>query len=330
MKKFLTIIGLLTFSFVLLWVILATYPIPQNVSYGVSFSKFHSDELGVNWKDTFDGILNDLNVRKFRLSAHWPNTEPKKGFFNFEELDYQIGEIERVGGSFILVVGRRTPGWPECHEPNWYKGLSKDEKERHLFEYIERVVNRYKNSPSLLYWQVENEPFLEIFASEHCGALDKDLLQREIDFVKSLDPSHQILITDSGELSTWIQPHDMGDVFGTSVYLYVWNNHVGPIRYPIVPSFFRVKRQLVELINSTQKNSLLIELSLEPWLLQPIVETDLDTQLDRMSLDKFDEIIDFASKTSFSEQYLWGAEWWYYLKEEHDKPEFWMRAKELF
>ena len=45
--------------------------------------------------------------------------------------------------------------------------------------------------------------------------------------------------------------------------------------------------------------------------------------------DKFNEMINFSSKTGFDTFYLWGAEWWYWL-DKQGHPEHWQRAKELF
>ena len=78
-----------------------------------------------------------------------------------------------------------------------------------------------------------------------------------------------------------------------------------------------------------EKETLLIELGSEPWLPQPIVETPIDEQLERMSLDRFQSIVSFASRTGLSTQYLWGAEWWYYMKV-HEYPEFWDFASGLY
>lgn len=78
-----------------------------------------------------------------------------------------------------------------------------------------------------------------------------------------------------------------------------------------------------------EKESILIELSLEPWLLQPVVNTPINTQLQRMDINKFKEIINFASRTNFENQYLWGGEWWYYMKT-NGHPEFWDEAKIVF
>jgi hypothetical protein len=312
-----------------LFFLLSIRPIPDRVDYGASFSVFHSRELDLDWKAVYNALLNDLGIRRFRFSAHWPLTEPQNDRYNWTELDYQMNEAAKRDAKVVLAVGRRLPGWPECHEPDWAKNLSTEDKQAEILEYITATVNRYKNSPALEYWQVENEPFLKIFAKEHCGDfLTKEFLYKEIELVKALDPNHKVLVTDSGELSLWKDAHQAGDLFGTSLYIYIWNHYSGAIRYPIGPTFFRAKRNLVNLIYG-QKDMLLIELALEPWLLQPIKDTSIDVAIERMNIDKFNGTIKFAKKAGFEKQYLWGAEWWYYMKEKNH-PEFWERAREIF
>ena len=347
MKKILTALFLI---FGILFILSVNLSPADNFKYGVSFSRFHADELGLDWKETYLAILNDLGVKNFRFSAHWPLTEPEKDKYNFSELDFQITEAQKNGASVILAVGRRLPGWPECHEPGWLNNqqstpvpeqstvrgtatnnqqeINKQKQER-ILKYIETVINRYKNYDNIIYWQVENEPFLTGFSRSACGSLDKEFLDKEIAFVRELDPSRKIVITDSGEFGTWFQAYSRADVFGTSLYLYVWPRSVGfSLRYPITPAFFRIKQNLVRLFSGV-KPSFVIELSTDPWLLQPIIETPIEVQLDRMGLDKFNEMIDFSAKTGFNGFYLWGAEWWYWLKLQ-EYPDHWERAKELF
>lgn len=310
------------------WWFLAARPIPTNISYGVSFSKYHADELGLPWQETYDAIINDLGVRHLRLSAHWPMIEPARDTFHFDELDYQMDEAEKAGVSVILAIGKRLPGWPECHVPSWARGLSKQEFERELFTYMKAVVERYKHRGSLILWQVENEPFLTSFAKEHCGELDKRLLETEIAFVKELDPFHKVLLTDSGEFGRWLPAYKRADTFGSTLYIYVWGKHVGPFRWPIGPSFFRVKRNIAELVYG-KKPALLVELSAEPWLLQPIKDAPVALQLERMGLDKLKKTVAFGEKTGFDTVYLWGAEWWYYLKKVHGLEDHWDEGKGL-
>ncbi len=309
--------------------ILSVTKTPEKITYGVSFSKLHADELQLDWKKVFIASLDELKIRNFRLSAHWPNIEPQNGKYNFADLDFQMNEAKKRDAKVILAVGRRLPGWPECHDPDWVKGISKEDKQKELLSYVEETVKRYKDYPNIAYWQVENEPFLALFARHHCeDFFDEDFFDKEIALVRSLDPDTKIFITDSGELSLWYKAYTRADSFGTSVYLYVWNHKFGKFRYPITPAFFRIKHNIIKLL-FTDKPSIISELSTEPWLLKPINETPIDEQLSRMDLNKFNNMIAFASKTGFDTQFLWGVEWWYYMKN-NNHPEFWTRAKELY
>ncbi|MFO0718945.1 MAG: cellulase family glycosylhydrolase [Candidatus Paceibacterota bacterium] len=303
--------------------------IPSKITYGVTFSKLHSEELKLDWKKVFLASLDDLKIRQYRLSAHWDKTEIQKDSYNFADLDFQMNEAKKRDAKVILAVGRRLPGWPECHDPEWTKNISKEEKQKELLTYIEDVVNRYKDYPNLMYWQVENEPFLVLYARHSCGDFfDADFYDKETALVRQLDPNTPIFITDSGELSLWYQAYTRADAFGTSIYLYVWNHTLGQIRYPIVPAFFRIKHNIIKMLFK-DKPAIISELSTEPWLLKPIIETPINEQLEQMNLDRFSSMISFASKTGFDTQYLWGVEWWYYMRE-NGHPEFWNLARELY
>jgi hypothetical protein len=324
----LLIITLLIVGISFVYLTFARRPAPTDIQYGVSFNTLYAQELHVDWRETYDAVLGDLGVKHLRLAAHWNLIEPADDQWNFTELDYQIDEAEKHGADIVLAVGRRLPRWPECHVPSWAIDASWDAQKEELREYIQVVVNRYKDRSAIVYWQVENEPYLEVFAFEHCGELDEAFLDEEIALVKSLDSTRPILITDSGNLGTWAGPYSRADAFGTSVYVYLWNPEVGPFKSFLPPSFYQFKTSLMEFLYG-KKETMLIELSLEPWLLQPIVETPKEVQLERMNIEKFREIIAFAEATHFEKQYLWGAEWWYFMKL-RGYPAFWDEARELF
>ena len=302
--------------------------IPERIVYGVSFNTPYARELGLDWKKTYLAILDELGVRHLRLAAHWTMVEPSRDTFNFSELDFQIKEAEERGADVILGVGRRLPRWPECHVPGWARELSWEEQKREIKALITAVVNRYKDSSTITYWQVENEPFLGVFAEEQCGELDKAFLDEEIALVKELDPSRPILMTDSGNLGEWFGAYRRGNAFGTSMYLYLWTPELGQFTSILPPSYYRMKHTAVRLMFGA-KESFLIELSLEPWLLRPVVEVPLKEQFERMDIEKFNNVIAFAKETGFNRQYLWGAEWWYWLKEQGDDS-FWLRAQEIY
>lgn len=321
-------LGIILLFGVMVIIYLAYKPVPETITYGMSFNTMYARELGLDWKDTYDAILGELGVRHLRLAAQWPMIEPARDVYNFEELDYQVNKAQEVGATVVLAVGRRLPRWPECHVPGWIKERSWEEQKTELRQYIETVVNRYKDSPAITYWQVENEPYLSLFAFEYCGALDEEFLKEEIALVKSLDPTRPILVTDSGNLGTWSGAYKNGDAFGTSVYVHFWNPEIGQFRTFLPPWFYRVKEKVMVLLYG-QKETFLIELSAEPWLVAPVTEVPLSVQFTRMDVTKFNDILQYAKKTRYQKQYLWGAEWWYWL---HLKGEdaMWNRGKELY
>lgn len=311
-----------------LFLVLTTRGIPERVTYGVSFSAMHAEELGLNPRAAYLAVLDDLKVRNLRIPAYWPRVESKRDAYSWSELDFQLSEARARDAHVILAVGRRLPRWPECHIPDWAQELSWEDQKKELRAYITAVVERYKDNSAITYWQVENEPYLKAFAFEHCGELDEAFLLEEIALVHSLD-SRPVLVTDSGNLGTWGGPYKNGDAFGTSLYMYFWNPELGQFKTKLPALVYRVKERLMELLYGP-KPTFLIELSLEPWLVEPTGTATLETQLARMDVDKFDEIVQYARETSFETQYLWGAEWWYYLKEKHGHPEFWDAAKNLY
>jgi len=302
--------------------------VPPRVTYGVTFSVMQAEDLGVDWRTAYKAVLDDLKVRELRIPAYWPRVEPKRDAYDWRELDFEMSQAQIRDARVILAVGRRLPRWPECHIPDWAQTLSWEEQKEELRGYITAVVQRYKEFPAVAYWQVENEPYLKAFAYENCGELDEAFLEEEIALVRSLD-SRPVLVTDSGNLGTWTGPYKNGDAFGTSLYMYFWNPELGTFKTKLPALVYRAKERLMELLYGS-KPTFLIELSLEPWLVEPTGTASLETQLARMDIAKFDEIVAYARQTSFEKQYLWGAEWWYYLKEKQGHPEFWEKAKQLY
>ncbi len=326
-RIFITLL-VLTVCTALLLFILARKEKPERIQYGMSFNTMYANELGLDWKETYDAILDDLGVRHLRLAAHWPMVEPINDIYNFEELDYQVNRAEEVGAEVVFAVGRRLPRWPECHVPSWAAKQSEEERQAQVLEYAGVVMNRYKDSPAIKYWQIENEPYLEVFAKDHCGEFDEDFFEQEVAHFRSLDSSRPFLVTDSGNLGTWIGPYKHGDAFGTSVYIHFWNPELGQFRTVIPPWFYRAKEGLLRLVFG-EKETMLIELSAEPWLLEPITNVDIETQYSRMDIEKLNDILDYAKDTRYEKQYLWGAEWWYWLKDK-GHPEMWEKGKEIF
>lgn len=305
----------------------------RKIEWGVTFSELFAKKMGLDWKNNFLAALDDLKIKKLRLIAYWPQVEPQANQYNFSDLDWQIQEAGKRGAKIILAVGRKLPRWPECHEPEWAKKLVldmsaplylKSEEKQNLLNYIKKTIDRYKNNPNIIAWQVENEPFLNF---GECPSLDITLFDQEIALVKSLD-ARPVIVTDSGELSTWVRAADRADIFGTTMYRYVWSKWIGDYQYPIPPAFFRAKEKIVRWFVGNQKPFFVVELQGEPWQHKQLYEISTDEQLKNLNFDEFKGIIDYAKQTGFSEYYLWGVEWWWSLKQ-NGHPEFWEYIKKI-
>ena len=340
-KKFLLVASILILIFAGYLFIGEPEP-AKDIIWGVNFSQKHAQSLGLDWKENYLALLDDLNVKNIKLASHWDLIEPKKDEFYFEDLDWQIKTAEEKGAKLLLVIGMKTGRWPECHIPDWAKNLTKTEQQKEISEVLENIVLRYRDRVSIWAWQVENEPF---FPFGECPWVDKKFLEKEIELVKSLDSKKRpIVISDSGEGSLWIRAARLGDIAGTTMYKKVWFSFSWEkekmsflpdslkkfgfyINYPFPPKFYWLKAQLIKKL--FQKRVICVELQAEPWGPTLLYDSPLAEQEKTMNLEQFKYNIDFAQKTGLEEFYFWGAEWWYWMKEKQGRPEIWQEAKNL-
>ena len=281
--------------------------------WGVTFTPGQAVSLGLDWRETYKALLDDLGIRYVRLVAYWNIIEKKQGEYFFDELDEQMNELAARGGSAILAIGRKLPRWPECHEPEWFAGLSKKERDAKLQQYLGAVVQRYAAHPALGSWQVENEvtfPFGECPSKDISNLAS---LKKEVEYVKKIDSKHAIILTDSGEWSSWARLAPLADIVGSSLYRGAWNDHLGYIAFPIGPGWYQVR---ADYIRTQKKDVIITELQAEPWGKKAIQEMTVEEGLETLPLKKIKEHIDFARQVGFTHVYLWGGEWWYWLKKQ--------------
>ncbi|MEF3692113.1 MAG: C39 family peptidase [Candidatus Moraniibacteriota bacterium] len=329
-KKILKKIGFVflgIFGVLLLFLIIFNFPVKNKIEkadLGVTFSSRYSADIGLDWRANYTAILDELGVRKIRIPVYWDLVETERDQYNFADLDWQLEEAQKRKVEVILTIGQKVPRWPECFVPKWVEG--DQERKKELIEFLKIVVKRYQNNEAVKYWQVENEPFLDFGV---CPALDVDLLDQEIKTVKQIDSDREIVITDSGELSTWIPAAKRADVFGTTMYRNVYKEGWGYYVYPLGPRFFLIKKWLIETFINQHK-SIVIELQGEPWVAGWTVHQPLEEQFKSMNEEKLVGNVLYAKKAGFDEIYIWGAEWWYWLKEKENRPILWETAQKLF
>jgi hypothetical protein len=299
----------------------------EKITWGVNFSQKHAFHLGLDWQETYLAILDDLKVKNIKLLTHWDQLEPQKDNYFFDDLQWQIAEAEKREAKIILVVGMKTGRWPECHIPDWAQNLSKDEQQKEILEVVEKIVLKYRGQISVRMWQVENEPF---FPFGLCPWQDEIFVKKEIELIKELDfQKRPVVISDSGELSFWFRAARLGDIVGTTMYRKVWAKELGMyLFFPLPPAFYWQKAKLIE--KFFDKKVIVVELQAEPWGPKLLYDSPLEEQKKTMNLRQFRQNIEFAKRTGFDEFYLWGVEWWYWLKENFPQDQdaaIWQEAK---
>ncbi|MFH1036833.1 MAG: endo-1,4-beta-xylanase [Patescibacteria group bacterium] len=311
---------------------------PEKIIWGVNFSQKHAQNLGLDWKETYLALMDDLGTRNLKVAAHWDLLEPEENKFYFDDLDWQINKAKEKEAKVILVIGMKTSRWPECHIPDWAQNLTKEDQQKAVIAMLENLVSRYKDSENISVWQVENEPF---FPFGECPWVDKEFLKEEIELVRSLDP-RPIMITDSGEGSLWFTAAKMGDIVGTTMYRKVWftipsflTKYVGRfenfgfyLSYPFPSVFYGRKAQIINKLFN--KEVICAEFQAEPWGQLLLYNLPLEEQEKTMNLEQFRKNIEYAKKTGLSGFYIWGGEWMYWLKKEQKNSTIWDEAKKLF
>ncbi len=298
----------------------------QPAQLGVSYSPDYAAELGLDPHQTYEDILSQLDVKLIRLNAYWNEIEPQPGAYDFNDLDYYVGEAGRHQAKVLLTVGYKLPRWPECRAPQWLDHSDQSVREKEELPMIRTVVTRYRNQPAIYAFQVENEP---LFPFGICPPSDERFLKQEVGLVHSLTDK-PIILTDSGELSLWNVTMRLSDYFGTTLYRTVYDPHFGELPYPLQPWFYRIKSDVTrKLFAHTNQKIIISELQAEPWATQPITTIPIPEQIRRLSPEQMKKNVEFARQVGFDEIYLWGAEWWDWMKEQ-GHPQYWQYAEGIF
>lgn len=326
------IIGILLIGFGLF--VLAFYGqnnTKKSLKFGVTYSPQYASSLGLDPKQTFIKMLDDLNVKLVRLPVYWDEVEKVEGVFDFSDIDFYLTEAAKRDVEIILGLGYKQPRWPECFNPSWAKNLPRGVKEEKILNLVQNEVQYFTKYQNIKVWQLENEPFLHFGACEKPDKQNFKTLEKEFQIVKSLDQK-PILITDSGELSNWSKAITLGDKFGFTLYRRVWSPLFGVVEYPIPPFYYSLKKDLNQALFSNKSPEVIVsELQAEPWSVngKHLADTPLDDQTKLFSVYNFKQNINFAKQTGVDEVVLWGVEWWYYMNS-LGHPEYLNFSKTLF
>jgi hypothetical protein len=174
---------------------------------GFSFSPLESVQAGRDPAADLDRLLDATEPDLVRLPVYWELVQPSPDRLDFESVDTLLDTIEKHNQSssvqtrVVLTVGARNFLFPELHQPTWagersQPSLGTMQAGAAYRTYFDASVNRYRSSPLLYAWQVENEPFdIVVNAGTGDDAIADGQLAWEMAEVHRLDPLHKAVVT---------------------------------------------------------------------------------------------------------------------------------------
>lgn len=294
------------------------------ITIGITYSTKYAYWLGLDAHKSFVKMMDELGAKDIRVPMYWSDIEKQPGVYDWNEVKWLLDEAAKRDAKITLAVGMRVPRYPECFVPDWARSLSQEEFQKQLLAYLGAAGKALDPKPALVRWQVENEPFFASFGE--CPQPDEELFAAEIDTMRAVT-NKPLMTTASGEFGSWIREAKYVDTLGVSLYRGAVLEKIGYFDYPIPSWYYIVRRQLA---SQVVKQSLISELQVEPWLKDDTQKIPLDEQLRGMSIEKVKSNVKYAKATGFPEIWLWGPEWWLYLKEKHGVQQYWDLGKSLF
>ena len=320
---------------------------------GTTFSRRQSEYLELDWQQTYQELL-EFQFDVLRLGSYWNLIEKDEGVFDFETLDWQLDRAAERGISVVLTVGMKAPRWPEYYIPDWAMknaGLKFGQdlsRNAYLCDktllLVRTVVERYRNHPAVRYWQVENEGLDR--AGRNYWWIGRDLIRREIELVRSLDPQKRPIIVSAATypndflnfLARFFAKNDpisdaldLGDILGINVYpivghqmwhrkFYFWTTPEERRNY---------FSSLLSRAKARGRPVWIMELQAEPWEPGELVHVGKERppsgwpESVQESFEEFQEL-------GFQTILLWGSEYWIYRRLHHQDQHWWEMVFDFF
>ena len=300
----------------------------EQMQLGTTFIPSYAKYFGVDPQETLRAIIYDLGIRHIRLVSYWEDIEKTPGNYDFSELDWQMKLAEQSNTKVSLSLGLRQPRWPECHIPDWAKNEPASQWAPQLQTLMGKVIERYKDSPSLQTYQLENEFFLKAFGE--CTNFDRDRLISELNFVRQQDPKHPVIIARSNNAVGLPIGKPTPDQFGVAVYKRVWDKTITHryFEYPFPAWFYAGLAGWGQIL--TGKDMIIHELQAEPWMPDGFdLKTSSIAEQDKsMDAKRLHSRIEYGRATGMKTVDLWGAEWWYWRKASLHDDSLWNAVKQ--
>ncbi len=178
---------------------------PRNATrLGISFRPLQAAKFGLDERTALRALLA-YPFQLIRLGAYWNRVEPEPGAFQVDDLDWQIDAAEQAGKQIILCLGPvKTFGYPEFFVPAHHLRRPFPEGRRitpsayapllgAATAFITRLVERYRQRPSIVAWQIEHEA-VDPLGVEHSWRLDAAFVEREVAALRAADPTRPLML----------------------------------------------------------------------------------------------------------------------------------------
>jgi hypothetical protein len=299
--------------------------LPSQTRLGTSFSPWEAERRGLDYQEAYERLL-DSPLQVIRLGSFWSEVETH----GWGRLDWLVQRALEADKQIVIVVGVKSPRWPEfwaparlhlADAPAWSRldqavpGLRPE-----ALGFIREVVLRYRDRPHLVAWQVENEPLDP--AGRDMWSLSDELLAAEVDLVRLLDDRPLVLTfylalamdCDLGRLGDCpmtlaaffpvsgdrlLNLLEPGDVLGIDVYTSIGGAQVGDDWHSAVAQWQQRAREAgVELW--------VTEAQAEPWPTASSGGRNAEIVTAQRSRELYDQLAAMGIGTIL----LWGSEHW--------------------
>jgi hypothetical protein len=214
-----------------------TWPRPQPAAplVGFSFSPITSLNAGRDATEDLSLLLNATQPDLVRLPIYWEDVQETPDELDFESIDPLMAVVANHNLTalhptrVVLTIGARNFLYPELHQPEWagprQQPFIDEAQAGDAYRlYFDSSIERYRASPLLYAWQVENEPLDEVTnIATGADQISQDQLDWEVAEVHRLDPVHQVVVTTYDGLNLYI---DMVELYAPQELLgETYNGH---------------------------------------------------------------------------------------------------------
>src|SRR6266567_3572131 len=145
-------------------------PTPPAPLVGFSYSPVFSQWIESNPNSDLRELLTATNPDLVRLPIYLDDVEPTPVYLDFSSVDQLLGVVAEHNLTasrptrVILTIGARNFMYPELHMPDWAGPRAQPwigivQASDAYRQYFDSSLQRYRSSPLLYAWQVENEAF---------------------------------------------------------------------------------------------------------------------------------------------------------------------------